>query len=436
MRQQALLWVLVHFDAAHTQPLTTDRSHSRPTLQVWPLLKRMQAEPVRDYRVVLGTNLDTSQGDAEALSKYMNSNTKEGTPRTGLSVQQHAHRWQKGHDWKCIRPCPHGSPARQHMLQRAPGSSHVVQLQRMVLTPCPKDLLPKCLMFRNKSKGYIQQEEDCSKRATIACTPKLCAPKRDQEEGPGKEGSLHYTKRRRGHPAHNGFRPRPHPSDCPPPCSACPECPNLGLSHGTLQGARRSRGAARKGPRPASSGTGMRACQMRQSLSCSVRRQAVVHASAGLSQPAQTLGCTPVRKSTYAYRYQEHAAQKQLNFTLRRSSGAEAVNNVFGISELNINAKTRTQNTGAAARAREVLEEQVVVGGEGLDVWPRARVGAERAVRLEERVAQQDVLVVLVAEDAVHRRHVALAAPVHAHASVRAPCMCHLWLALLRARRD
>ena len=45
--------MLVYFDAAHAQPLTTDRSHSRPTLHLWPLLKRMQAEPVRDQEVAL-----------------------------------------------------------------------------------------------------------------------------------------------------------------------------------------------------------------------------------------------------------------------------------------------------------------------------------------------------------------------------------------------
>ena len=60
---------------------------------------------------------------------------------------------------------------------------------------------------------------------------------------------------------------------------------------------------------------------------------------------------------------------------------------------------------GTAARgSREVPEEQVIVGGICLNAGPRSRVVAERAVRLEKGVAEQDVLVIFVAEHAIFRR--------------------------------
>ncbi len=60
--------------------------------------------------------------------------------------------------------------------------------------------------------------------------------------------------------------------------------------------------------------------------------------------------------------------------------------------------------------AREVPEEHLVVGRIRLHARPRQRAVAQRVVRLEERVAEQDVLVVLVAEHAVQRRDEALRA--------------------------
>lgn len=70
--------------------------------------------------------------------------------------------------------------------------------------------------------------------------------------------------------------------------------------------------------------------------------------------------------------------------------------------------------------AREVPEEHVVVGCVRLDARARDRAVAERAVRLEERVAQQDVLVVFVAENAVLRRDEALhAGPLMPHSGER-----------------
>ena len=66
------------------------------------------------------------------------------------------------------------------------------------------------------------------------------------------------------------------------------------------------------------------------------------------------------------------------------------------------------QISGLRGGAREIPEEHVIVGRVRLHAGARERGVAERAVRLEERVAQQDVLVVLVAEHAVLRRDEAL----------------------------
>lgn len=216
-----------------------------------------------------------SQGDAEALSKIHAQQHKGGsTSHRLVCAAARTLMPKRGHDRKCISPCPHGSPARQYMPQRAPGRSHMVQLQRMVSFPCPKDLLHSVPNAGPSVRVTSNKRRTAPSELKTRARPNRVRPReigRGRGARKGEESELHKEKGGPSSPRMYSKLPHLHPSDCARSWSACLGCPHVGLSHGTLQGARRSRGAARKDPRLASSGTGMRACRTHQRLSCSVQ---------------------------------------------------------------------------------------------------------------------------------------------------------------------
>ena len=138
----------------------------------------------------------------------------------------------------------------------------------------------------------------CSKRATVSYTPKLCATKRDREEGPEKEGSLHYIKREAGRPACTGSLS----------CHAHQTAPrSTKLMFGVPQGRAQPWYSAGSAPKPRRGTEGSTPSQLRNwkarlpdapqaELQYPGGRHQM-HESAGLFQPAQTLECTPTEKS-------------------------------------------------------------------------------------------------------------------------------------------